>query len=667
MHSMKDTLLNICQVLVALFTLGLLVWYVLARKRLGRYKRFMGPGQRQKAGGHAVAGVLCLVVFGALLQLGFYMWKTDAETSATALLLTFGVFGLFYVMGVYYTISSIAQWRRAKAIAEIPERTASQSGGNAQEAPREEAQGENFYVPERSQPYGYHVWFGDKKPILATIKSSVEENGELPADFILPKARKGSFPHLPGSKDGYLLYNFSGLEGQEEAADTLLRLMEDACNSGVTQELEAFLFEQPIIFLADPLVKRLVSGQSRISFGQMFFSARKWVEGSPNADLVKLGTILFNVCNVEHDEECRDMLMTLALCDEFSLYVQVVVSKWYGANELVFEMAKRVHGWGKIHLVNRLEPDTAEIREWVVKNGCKNNILHSYLGLAAARKADIFEYLRRDAVEEDIFAGICVIMDALLDGSVPAASIRNFEGEVGELFILFLKHAAAMPAGMDTLWAVEKIVLWCAEQEEDWREVILVGEAVLNKLDCKARVEATLAEAARDLPNRKEDLILALRVAGARSYSFEEPLYELIKSDPLANHIYVPFLFSNHHWALKAIELYEETLPEKQIATGMGDEWGTGKGYEYHRCLSFILVGVEKIPLTGTALVETALSSPVVGNRNMACTVLEHWGSILGRPLEDFAPDFVSLLQDVSAREVNEELRKRYEALIGDA
>lgn len=54
-------------------------------------------------------------------------------------------------------------------------------------------------------------------------------------------------------------------------------------------------------------------------------------------------------------------------------------------------------------------------------------------------------------------------------------------------------------------------------------------------------------------------------------------------------------------------------------ALGLGSEW------EEHSNLDFIVQELRRFPGRGWRLVETALQSPVVRNRNMALQVLNHW------------------------------------------
>lgn len=84
-------------------------------------------------------------------------------------------------------------------------------------------------------------------------------------------------------------------------------------------------------------------------------------------------------------------------------------------------------------------------------------------------------------------------------------------------------------------------------------------------------------------------------------------------------------------------EIYEEVLPLDDMATGMGER-----------------------------LVQTALQSPVIRERNGACAVLERWIVLLNQSLQAVSPDLFSVLKDIVAIEVNSDTQKNMENILMD-
>lgn len=46
--------------------------------------------------------------------------------------------------------------------------------------------------------------------------------------------------------------------------------------------------------------------------------------------------------------------------------------------EALFRLAKNVRGWGRIHAVEFLKPETKEIQDWLLFEGADNNVLGQY-------------------------------------------------------------------------------------------------------------------------------------------------------------------------------------------------------------------------------------------------------------------------------------------------
>jgi len=76
--------------------------------------------------------------------------------------------------------------------------------------------------------------------------------------------------------------------------------------------------------------------------------------------------------------------------------------------------------------VERLEPTSDEIREWILRKGCANEIMDAYLGLECGNKGNLIGALRHGSIDDELFEGISVIIDALLDeGPVEGISVYD--------------------------------------------------------------------------------------------------------------------------------------------------------------------------------------------------------------------------------------------------
>ena len=174
--------------------------------------------------------------------------------------------------------------------------------------------------------------------------------------------------------------------------------------------------------------------------------------------MVKLGICLFGLLDLSNEEEIMNRLFILALYEEFTLYVLATISNSPKGNDIVFKIAQKVDGWGKIHAVEYLEPATDEIREWILRKGCANAVMDAYLGLECAIKGDLINALKRDSFDEELFEGISVIIDALLDEG-PVDGISVYE-HTEEALKLYLRIATEHAFTIIHLWRLLNLQAW---------------------------------------------------------------------------------------------------------------------------------------------------------------------------------------------------------------
>ena len=98
---------------------------------------------------------------------------------------------------------------------------------------------------------------------------------------------------------------------------------------------------------------------------------------------------------------------------------------WDNANEVIFMLAKKVDGWGKIHLVNKLEVKNENIKEWLITDGCYNKVDFSYLARPIADKINLIEVLHRDNLNKKQLKGINNIMEGLLEEDSPIIGMKK--------------------------------------------------------------------------------------------------------------------------------------------------------------------------------------------------------------------------------------------------
>jgi hypothetical protein len=131
-------------------------------------------------------------------------------------------------------------------------------------------------------------------------------------------------------------------------------------------------------------------------------------------ELVKIGLALHHKAPEDRLKGFRQIITDLAYCNEFTWFCLPIIQKWDDGNDLIFEIAKHIYGWGRVHACVFLEPETWEIRQWFLREGVDNGVMPPYTALEAWNKSDAASLLDCRLTQKD-FTFISRIMAALLD------------------------------------------------------------------------------------------------------------------------------------------------------------------------------------------------------------------------------------------------------------
>ena len=266
------------------------------------------------------------------------------------------------------------------------------------------------------------------KPIYESIKEAVVD-GLLPDGFSLSDLTddEKSVSFADGALDGITMYHMPPYEMTEEN----YQVMTEAINSASHHEFEIAdsLFiqlsqENRAISISGKLQHYIFDNRDNLKAENLYEYAIGLIQLSDNRECVKYGLLILGLLVINNEEE-KDIIRTLALSDEFTIFCIQIMYTWSGGNNDIFETARKVHGWGRIHaleLLKPLMPRAKEIREWMLKEGIHNNVAPSYSALTCWKNANIGSILYVDPTYEELYY-IGKILDAMLDESaVPGIS-----------------------------------------------------------------------------------------------------------------------------------------------------------------------------------------------------------------------------------------------------
>lgn len=106
-----------------------------------------------------------------------------------------------------------------------------------------------------------------------------------------------------------------------------------------------------IIWELDEFSDWVMQNYKSIDFDSCMHLAEYLMTESKNINSVKLGIALIGNADISKIERIKEILIKLALCNEFTLYLILSMIGLDERNDIIFMLIKKVEGWGKIHLV----------------------------------------------------------------------------------------------------------------------------------------------------------------------------------------------------------------------------------------------------------------------------------------------------------------------------
>ncbi len=477
-------------------------------------------------------------------------------------------------------------------------------------------------------------WVG-KESIYNYIKRNLNSEGKLPIEYEeLPDSTEfyegKPIRWVSGAMDGVMGHHAGSGEEKDKiiGISKLLRQQVAKPSNATRRETYIAFMDDGILGYIDPLLE-LLSKQSDLNLQVLYDEAKWFAKEGAHRGVVKMGIAILGLFNCEKEEE---LLMTLGKHEEFTLFVSVAIKNGStDSNQKLFKLAKCVHGWGKIHLVERLEANTEEIKDWLRKHGCYNSIMSEYLAYTCAVKGNLKDALESQCIDYELYKGAGTIIAALIAGG-PAEDIDDYD-ESMPVIKNYLRHSLIHCNTLSDFLVVSDIKDFLKQEDEIWEKRLESGWNKETRDSCLEECKKIISQ------NHWEDAIwnelgsednykkyCATRAARVLGVDTWQQLFAELHAKPLDSGLYYELMRTDNKERVKKLVAFaEENLPLKDIATGPGTESGFGPDFMAHGCLDFLLQDLDKYEGVGKKLILTGLKSTVIRNRNMALKALEAW------------------------------------------
>ncbi len=257
---------------------------------------------------------------------------------------------------------------------------------------------------------------------MAADGSLVEPGVEL-SDL---QARPAGFPVAAGAGDQDTSYEPSALERPLlEHAAAAIGVAADNYTAAKSAVLYHALLAMPAAGSAYVLAQL---PQDRAASAKIANLARWLAQQAPDIIPVKMAIALLGRYGSTND---ADLIMTLGRHEEFTLTCADALCALLGpeaAQTAMWNLARRVHGWGRIHVVRRLaSTGCPEIQQWLLRDGYKNARMNEYLAFACATGGKLLTSLQSSVPDERLLIGAGEILQALLSGrDCPAPQMADY-------------------------------------------------------------------------------------------------------------------------------------------------------------------------------------------------------------------------------------------------
>ena len=462
-----------------------------------------------------------------------------------------------------------------------------------------------------------------------------------------------------GAWDGVVSHHMGGSEKKSARVDKLEQALENLLRFSTNENLNALYQEivaDSIYSIADEIVKRVATRIPRVQ-PEIAAIGRYFVKGADKREATKFGIILLSVAGNKSD---IPLLETLARNDEFALFAAVALARLVDDPEqCLWRLARKVHGWGRIHLVERLDGTTnPQIQDWMLREGFRNSVMDNYLAELCARNGKLDEVLEQRELDRPLLDSAADLLSAILEGG-PSAGIDDYE-HAPQALQAYMKHLSPnSDLKLSHFLTVDQIHKFLTS-DHSWEQRFAKGWTTELYTGLRAHCEAVLGwdewrpKAERELNSDDEVVFyIADRVAGSLGLNTWEIHFERVRKAPLQASWYHLMQMTDGSNIDRVLEFAISVIPEEKIMAGTRNALGLGPGYEPHRTLDTVLQDLRRFPGRGWQLIKMGIQSSVVRNRNMALSALQEW------PREQWPAEALALLQQAERVEPNPDLKQR--------
>ena len=510
--------------------------------------------------------------------------------------------------------------------------------------------------------------------IYELIKSSIRECRKLPEDFALPQEEENGIPWADGAMDGVFLYHSNT---NEENIETLKNIVFQI-SEGKFKEAQNNLDHLDFLMVSSrtSLLNWIIQESKKINANNLYKFTISQLKTSKNKESIKFSLAVLLLMGVENDVKAMEIIKILALSNEFTLFCLDIIARLENSNEEIFEIVKKVKGWGRVHSIAYLEVTNDEIKDWLLEEGCHNEIDSAYTALTCVKKINLLELLDEENISNKKFNAISYLITALLDEG-PASGISSLENKevLIERYLKKAKYLSSTENDYRAVMMIQKYIKDDKKINNNFIKIWRVSRILCKLIDKFSKFSTLLFYLHKNFYTLKicneilnsERTVNNIKELMKKGYSYDIAKYIKIDIEPYAleylqsnllKNPYIIYDISKKENIEKLVSLVEKRLSLEKMKGSPTDKINFGN--EEFTVLDVAVRTLENFEGIGKNLIICALNSPYKNVRYGAANTLEKWkgkGYI-------FPDEIIENIKNLEKIEVDDELKEKLNKLV---
>lgn len=410
-------------------------------------------------------------------------------------------------------------------------------------------------------------------------------------------------------------------------------LLRDEFKDETLSKINEYIALNPIITYYESLIKNFKNSlKSSINKNIINSLIEKFIMENNSSEEVKLGLLLAPVCKLKNIEE---LLKIFSIHNDYIFYVVKAYEYIGNKNNIIFQLAKKSEGYGKVFCVMNLIPVNDEIRNWMIEEGSLNEVGIPELLSSCMLSMDLLGYLESkefNSEEIEIFSrafsmmlsdyGLHEVKDEIKVCNKLINIIDKVNGAIYSLYSVISIIYSIEAVLIDDYKTkrshsffkfsneVKDIVEHCKKicKKERWHKII--GDEILND---------------------EIDNSVIISCSEKTHYQLKKKEFEVLLKRDSTNALLYKYAFSIGNKALKkcALDLGLKSLPMNQILIGQDELRIDNLLYEDIGQICFFIIikyaQYEDFPDKYKEINLQALKAPLIETRIQAATNLQRF------------------------------------------